>query len=1016
MICPECGRRFGEGKTTCPDDGATLLSMGPVGSRRTSGSLAAGPSPPPEGFTPRRTSLSGPVVIPRPLGQSAVGTTVGGRYVIEARIGSGGMGVVYRARQLLVDRTVALKILPRDLAEDPVAAKRFLNEARSISQLRHPNIVTLYDFGVTDDGRPFIAMEFVDGETLGARLKRGPMPAHEVVHVARCIAEALAAAHDMGLIHRDIKGDNVMIERRTICQDEVRVLDFGIARTVDSDHRLTQTGMVFGTPQYCSPEQAMGQALDGRSDLYSLGILLFEMLAGRGPFADGPPAMLLHKHINEPPPRLRAQYPELDVPRELDALVDRLLQKDPARRPGTAREVVAALETVGRGGAAGPVSGPTTAASAATNITGQPVDTQALAAQETASGELSTDHLGGPRPGQAGAQGSRLALWLALGLGSAAAGGAVWLASTGPEPDESLHSSRPRDVPSTTPLRAALPPQPETSAPRSAPPSVSAVPPRLVAALTGPLEPAALPMATEPGKILLPVPAPVRADSPAPPTPGASASSRVADLRRALQSAPAQGPVREDLLFDLAAAQWGVANETHTEAMKAYEAQRQAFLEGRGETPPVAPRPNYVEATEAFEALLSAAPKGRHVEAALFHAGVGALGAGRREAAMTHLARLVHAHPEGAATAQVRLAVADHLLLTRSFDAAAALYARDAGAAGDRGAHARLMAAHAEYGRGRFEEAVHAFQRVLEQPAESPTLAAYQAESALEGLTVTYTRLPDGDRRARDAFRARLGEAGAVERLVTMARLLETTDADASLRLYGRLVDEHAATLPSESLRSLLHASSALEGRTHKPDTSTERLERLSARPDLSVTSKIEALLALARARVAQGGQADAARAALRAAKGLLAPTPAAPGAAGPVPPNLVARVALAVAMLDLEALAAEPALPADSPRRLEQVLEDDQRKADALDRLISDALAQDPALAPEADALRVRLLARVADRCVAALAASPEGPNAKRVAARERAARGEAERLLALGHIDPKSAAEAQTLLRRRP
>jgi hypothetical protein len=120
--------------------------------------------------------------------------------------------------------------------------------------------------------------------------------------------------------------------------------------------------------------------------------------------------------------------------------------------------------------------------------------------------------------------------------------------------------------------------------------------------------------------------------------------------------------------------------------------------------------------------------------------------------------------------------------------------------------------------------------------------------------------------------------------------------------------------------------------------------------------------------------------------------------------------------MLDLEALAAEPALPADSPRRLAQVLEDDQRKADALERLVSDALAQDPALAPEADALRVRLLARVADRCVAALAASPEGPNAKRVAARESAARGEAERLLALGHIDPKSAEEAQALLRRRP
>jgi tetratricopeptide (TPR) repeat protein len=327
------------------------------------------------------------------------------------------------------------------------------------------------------------------------------------------------------------------------------------------------------------------------------------------------------------------------------------------------------------------------------------------------------------------------------------------------------------------------------------------------------------------------------------------------------------------------------------------------------------------------------------------------------------------------------------------------------------------MAAHSEYGRGRFEEAVRAFQRVLEQPAESPALAAYQADSALEGLTVTYTRLPDGDRRARDAFQARLGEAGAVERLVTMARLLETTDADAGLRLYGRLVDEHAATLPSESLRALLQATSELEGRAHRSGTSPERLERLSARADLSVASRVEVLLALARAHVAQGDRTDAARAALRTAKGLLPPTPAAPGATESVPSNLGARVALGVAMLDLEALSAEPALPADSPRRLEQVLEDDQRKADALERLIADALAREPALTPEGDALRVRLLARVADRCVAALAASPEGPNASRVAARERAARGEAERLLAHGHIDTKSAAEAQALLRaRRP
>jgi hypothetical protein len=182
------------------------------------------------------------------------------------------------------------------------------------------------------------------------------------------------------------------------------------------------------------------------------------------------------------------------------------------------------------------------------------------------------------------------------------------------------------------------------------------------------------------------------------------------------------------------------------------------------------------------------------------------------------------------------------------------------------------------------------------------------------------------------------------------------------------------------------------------------------------VTSRIEVLLALARAHATHGGKTDAARAALRTAKELLPPSPVTQGTGEPVPPNLVARVSLAVAMLDLEALAAEPALPSDSPRRMEQMFDDYQRKADGLERLIADALERDPALAPEGDALRARLFARVAERCVAALATSPDGPNAKRVSARLGAARGEAERLLALGHIDAKSAAEAQALLGRRP
>jgi len=261
-----------------------------------------------------------------------------GSYRLIDRLGAGGMGEVWRAEDTRLLRPVAIKILSERIANDPEWKARFLREARTIAQMNHPNIATIYSIEQEGD-KFFIAMELVEGESLGTVLARGPLPPREAVQIMMQVAEALAEAHDKGVVHRDVKPDNIIVGKRG-----VKVLDFGIAKqitaTTDSP-TLTQAGLIVGTPFYMSPEQALGRPVDARSDLFSLGVVLYEALAGRRPFEGESVTETMMNIIMQEPPDVGAVVPA--VPHALAEVVGRALQKKPERRFGSAGEIVDAL-------------------------------------------------------------------------------------------------------------------------------------------------------------------------------------------------------------------------------------------------------------------------------------------------------------------------------------------------------------------------------------------------------------------------------------------------------------------------------------------------------------------------------------------------------------------------------------------------------------------------------------------------------------------------------------------------
>ena len=265
----------------------------------------------------------------------ASGTSLGA-YVITARIGRGGMASVYQAHHPALDRDVAIKVLWEALADQPGFLERFRREARAASRLRHPNILTVYDFG-EDDGIAYMVTELLPGGTLADRLG-APLPYTEVLRVLRGIGSALDAAHGAGLIHRDVKPSNILFTR----DGEPVLADFGIARLTESEENLTVQGTLIGTPHYMAPEMASGEAVGKASDLYSLGVVLYEMLAGEPPFPRPTPIAVVRAHVHEPPPPLSQRNPP--VPDAVDAVVARALSKQPGQRYRSGAALAAAFE------------------------------------------------------------------------------------------------------------------------------------------------------------------------------------------------------------------------------------------------------------------------------------------------------------------------------------------------------------------------------------------------------------------------------------------------------------------------------------------------------------------------------------------------------------------------------------------------------------------------------------------------------------------------------------------------
>jgi eukaryotic-like serine/threonine-protein kinase len=271
-----------------------------------------------------------------------VGMRVSGRYRLDARIGHGGMSTVYRGFDEVLERTVAVKVMDRGVASDSDQLERFRREARAVAQLNHPHIVTVIDAG-EDDQMAYIVFEYVEGENLKRVIEReGPVPVERALELGVQIARGLVCAHERGLVHRDVKPQNVLLNG----DGEAKVTDFGIVRQIEVAHGMTETGTVLGTSDYISPEQAQGRRVDEQTDVYSLGVVLYELLTGEVPFSGESFVAVALKHVNEAPPDLRERRP--DVPPRVAAAIGRALAKEPSDRwPSMAafgRELEACLD------------------------------------------------------------------------------------------------------------------------------------------------------------------------------------------------------------------------------------------------------------------------------------------------------------------------------------------------------------------------------------------------------------------------------------------------------------------------------------------------------------------------------------------------------------------------------------------------------------------------------------------------------------------------------------------------
>jgi serine/threonine-protein kinase len=307
--CPKCGRQYADTNTLCPADGAVLKKS--------------------------------------EKDDTLLGQVLAGKYRIDEKIDEGGMGCVYRATHVLMEKTVAVKVLHPALAADDKIVARFTREAKAASRISHPHAINVTDFGEAENGVVYMVMEYLRGRTLKDVIRaEGPIPLARAAEIVRQVAGALEAAHAEGVIHRDLKSDNIMLEETSSGGDWAKVLDFGIAKIqqdVDvTDPGLTAPNIIIGTPQYMSPEQCSQAArIDARSDVYSFGVILFEMLAGHVPFAGDSPTATMMKHLQEPPPPILEE--RRDLPASVARVVERALAKKPDERFQSAEEMADAL-------------------------------------------------------------------------------------------------------------------------------------------------------------------------------------------------------------------------------------------------------------------------------------------------------------------------------------------------------------------------------------------------------------------------------------------------------------------------------------------------------------------------------------------------------------------------------------------------------------------------------------------------------------------------------------------------
>ncbi|HUS63433.1 MAG TPA: serine/threonine-protein kinase, partial [Kofleriaceae bacterium] len=271
--------------------------------------------------------------IPGPGPQTLIGRTLGKNYRVIEPIGAGGMGIVYLVEHLTLKKRFAAKVLSADLASNPEAIARFEVEAHAASKLEHDNIVNVIDYGKSDDGAVFLVMELLRGKTLQARMDQGELTLEEIVGVTVQVCQALSCAHTAGIVHRDMKPDNIFLTHRDRGKPVVKVLDFGISKAREStlgEGRITKQGQVLGSPEYMSPEASRGDEVDARADIYAVGIMLYELMCGRVPFRHENYLKVLQMHVSTPPPAPRTLRPELPV--EVEALILRALAKNPNQR------------------------------------------------------------------------------------------------------------------------------------------------------------------------------------------------------------------------------------------------------------------------------------------------------------------------------------------------------------------------------------------------------------------------------------------------------------------------------------------------------------------------------------------------------------------------------------------------------------------------------------------------------------------------------------------------------------